>query len=106
MCSTRATRIPSSASAPSSRRWLMLASWEQSRGRAFTNINVQQSRPSSGSGRHERMGDTMSTEQISIELTNLSKAYRGPKKSTITAVEHLDLKIGSSQVFGLLGANG
>ncbi len=48
----------------------------------------------------------MSTEQVSIELENISKVYKGPRKTTITAVEHLDLTIGGSQVFGVLGANG
>jgi ABC-2 type transport system ATP-binding protein len=48
----------------------------------------------------------MAQEQVSIELENISKVYRGPKKTTITAVEKLDLSIGGSQVFGVLGANG
>ena len=42
----------------------------------------------------------------SIELENISKSYKGPKKTTITAVESLTLSIGGSQVFGILGANG
>lgn len=46
------------------------------------------------------------SEQVSIELDNISKVYRGPKKTTITAVENLSLSIGGSQVFGVLGANG
>lgn len=48
----------------------------------------------------------MSTEQVSIELENISKVYKGPKKTTITAVEQLNLTVGGSQVFGVLGANG
>jgi ABC-2 type transport system ATP-binding protein len=48
----------------------------------------------------------MSAEQVSIKIENLSKVYRGPKKTTITAVENLNLTIGGSQVFGVLGANG
>lgn len=48
----------------------------------------------------------MSAEQVSIKLENLSKIYKGPKKTTITAVENLNLTIGGSQVFGVLGANG
>jgi ABC-2 type transport system ATP-binding protein len=48
----------------------------------------------------------MATEQVSIELENISKVYKGPKKTALTAVEHLSLTIGGSQVFGVLGANG
>jgi ABC-2 type transport system ATP-binding protein len=48
----------------------------------------------------------MPLEHVSIELDNISKVYKGPKKTTITAVENLTLSIGGSQVFGVLGANG
>ncbi|MBA2678684.1 MAG: ABC transporter ATP-binding protein [Ktedonobacteraceae bacterium] len=48
----------------------------------------------------------MSTEHVSIELENISKVYKGPKKTPLTAVENLSLTIGGSQVFGVLGANG
>lgn len=46
------------------------------------------------------------TQPACIELENISKTYRGPKKTTITAVDNLTLSIGKSQVFGVLGANG
>lgn len=48
----------------------------------------------------------MATENASIELENISKVYKGPKRTLITAVENLTLSIGGSQVFGILGANG
>lgn len=48
----------------------------------------------------------MAAETIRIELDNVSKAYRGPKNTTIQAVAALSLEIGGSQVFGILGANG
>lgn len=48
----------------------------------------------------------MLAEQVSIELENISKVYRGPQKTTLTAVENVSLTIGGSQVFGVLGANG
>lgn len=42
----------------------------------------------------------------SIELEHLSKLYKGPKRTTITAVEDLTLSVEKGQVFGVLGANG
>ncbi|GCE29301.1 daunorubicin resistance protein DrrA family ABC transporter ATP-binding protein [Dictyobacter alpinus] len=48
----------------------------------------------------------ITAKPASIELENLSKLYKGPQKTTITAVENLSLSIGGSQVFGILGANG
>src|SRR5690348_15127347 len=49
---------------------------------------------------------SIAAQPVCIELENISKTYRGPKKTTITAVDNLTLAIGGSQVFGVLGTNG
>ncbi len=41
-----------------------------------------------------------------IEITNLSKTYKGKKFSTVEALKNLNLTVGQGEIFGFLGPNG
>ncbi len=51
----------------------------------------------------------VTSSQISsaaIEITSLSKTYRGSHKSAVQAVDNLNLSVPAGQIFGFLGSNG
>src|SRR5689334_9012655 len=47
------------------------------------------------------------TEQAAVVVNGITKIYQSPfRRRQVVAVNHLNLRVGSGQIYGLLGPNG